>query len=473
VADVNWVSDFDYFSDFERSLDLVSSPTILARLEFSRNGPWTSINVRELRREQLLTDGTRLVQQTLPEVEWRGRSRRLGKTPFYLSFLSSIASIQQPEKGADYYRGDLFPALSMPLLQRVSWLDVTPRVSYRMTYYTQSRDASGATLDANLYRLTGNAGIDIIGPKFYRIYDRPNSSFSPQLKHTIEAQIQYGYQKAFDDKDNILIYDEVDASPGAGNAVRYGLVQRLFAKRPRARPASSTSTETILMPGGTTTEVEGAMIDEAPADEEPRVEDDEEQKLEPIEIASFELRQFRSFDAVLSREDFDGDGVNEMTSRYSDLSVLGRFNPNPRTSVDLRGTYNVLYNTFETVSVSGAVRRHLAGVRFSLVYNNGLGLQEVDPGVLEPRENTTQARVTTGVGLFRNRLQLAIDGAYTANPSPGQKHVPDLRWRVQYSTQCCTFLLERLRRDYSTTGRNDLYFRVDLKGVGKILKVSY
>ena len=52
VADINLVSDFNYFTDFERELNLVSSPTILTRIEFSRNGSWTSLNVREERREQ-------------------------------------------------------------------------------------------------------------------------------------------------------------------------------------------------------------------------------------------------------------------------------------------------------------------------------------------------------------------------------------------------------------------------------------
>ena len=61
---------------------------------------------------------TGLVQQTLPEIELRGRSRRLGKTPFYLSFESSIASIQQRLKSnnfdADYLRGDLAPDPTLP-----------------------------------------------------------------------------------------------------------------------------------------------------------------------------------------------------------------------------------------------------------------------------------------------------------------------------------------------------------------------
>jgi hypothetical protein len=55
VADLNEVSDFDFLTDYEREIGLASSPQVLARLEVVRNGPWTSLNVRELRREQLLS----------------------------------------------------------------------------------------------------------------------------------------------------------------------------------------------------------------------------------------------------------------------------------------------------------------------------------------------------------------------------------------------------------------------------------
>ena len=39
--------------------------------------------------------GSLFVQETLPDIEWRGRSRRLGNTPFYLSYDSSLAWIRQ------------------------------------------------------------------------------------------------------------------------------------------------------------------------------------------------------------------------------------------------------------------------------------------------------------------------------------------------------------------------------------------
>ena len=62
-----------------------------------------------------------LVQQTWPELEWRGRSLRLGRTPLYLGYLASTASIQQrgfqtgQRIDADYIRTDLFPEIQIPL----------------------------------------------------------------------------------------------------------------------------------------------------------------------------------------------------------------------------------------------------------------------------------------------------------------------------------------------------------------------
>ncbi len=76
--------------------------------------------------------------------------------------------------------------------------------------------------------------------------------------------------------------------------------------------------------------------------------------------------------------------------------------------------------------------------------------------------------------MLQGRLRLDIDGTYLHNPLSGQSHLPSKRWRVQYATQCCTFLLERLSRSFSAqTDRRDFYFRIDLRGVGKLLDFKY
>jgi hypothetical protein len=131
----------------------------------------------------------------------------------------------------------------------------------------------------------------------------------------------------------------------------------------------------------------------------------------------------------------------------------------------LRTNYHLLYKTCDGITLSGGVRRRLAQIRFSLNHRN----------VLEGTfEDSTQARVTTGFNLLQGRLRLDFDAAIDFNPPEEQSAIPDRRWRVQYATQCCTFIFEQLTREYLLgDDRDDFYFRVDFKGIGKILDINY
>ena len=320
--------------------------------------------------------------------------------------------------------------------------------------------------DDSITRGLWGAGLEIVGPKFYRVFERPSSDFSPQYKHSVEPSIIYGYQEGYDRADDIILYDEVDRFSGAGEQLAYGIVQRLFAKRPQTQPTAPPGpADRVVLPDGTTSEV----VEPAPT---------KNKKLsEPVEIATLTLRQSRSLDQSLSFADLDGDGVNETESRSSDVQLVGRFNPSPRTSFDVRSNYHVLYNNFSSITMSGSIRRELARLRFSVVHRNGLGVQNVgtisDP-IFQPIDDDTQIRLTTGFTMLGGRLRLDLDGSFDADPAPGQRHIPDKRWRLQYSTQCCTFLFERLARDFAASSdRRDFYFRVDLKGVGKLLDFKY
>lgn len=471
VADIDVISDPDYLADFRRDLNVASSPQTVARLEFARNGPWVSMNVRELRREQLSSG---LVQQTLPEIEFRGRNKQLGKTPLYLSFSASGASIQQEEERSagelpfrpDYYRGDLAPTLSLPY-SPTPWFDITPSVSQRVTTYSQRQRTSGAERvveDRSLTRTLSVYGVEIVGPKVSRVF-RPEGESASQYKHAIEARMVYGYATTFDDADDILLYDEVDRVNGNGEQVNYSLVQRLFAKRPRSEiEGSRNPAESLQLPDGTVLEMEGSPEEEDDPDIPPSTHG------EPLEIARFTVSQARSFDEDLSRTDVDGDGMNE-TSRYGPIRFDGRFNPARGLDIDLRSNYDILFDKISNVSVSGTLQNELARMRFSLVHRNGLG---INSSTGEKNEDDTQVRLTSALTFWEGKVQLNVDGSYVSNPAEGTSNFPDQRWQLQYSTQCCTLFLERLTREFAQTeDRREVYFRVDLRGVGKILSSTF
>jgi hypothetical protein len=105
------------------------------------------------------------------------------------------------------------------------------------------------------------------------------------------------------------------------------------------------------------------------------------------------------------------------------------------------------------------------------VYNNGLALDTVSG---ERQDDSAQVRVTDGLTLAGGRLLFNVDGSYLTDPAEGTSHFPDQRYQLQYSTQCCTFFLERLTRDFATSeDRRELHFRLDLRGVGKVLSSTF
>ncbi len=366
----------------------------------------------------------------------------------------------------------------MPL-SRFPWIEITPQVQYRVTQYTQrqerrpifdpgGREDLGTELvvvDRDLTRKLFGAALDIIGPKFVRIYDRPNNPFSTQYKHLIEARINYGYQEAFDRSDEIVLYDEVDRFSGAGSQISYGITQRLFAKRPQARPEDPDAEPKVVLPDASSGDLTAQPVPGEFIEEQELPEVDQTAKREPVEIATLELRQSRSFDRDISFADLDGDGINESSSSASDIQLIGRFNPSPRVSLDLRSNYQILYKDISSINLSGSIHNALARMRFSVFRRNGLTVNSVDD---------TQLRLTAGLKMFGGRLQFDVDGSLDFDPQPGNDRIPDKRLRVQYSTQCCTVLVEHLDRDFATLSeRRDFYIRVDLKGIGKIFNVSY
>jgi lipopolysaccharide assembly outer membrane protein LptD (OstA) len=507
VSDVDIVSDFNYFTDFVRNLTYASSPTILGRVTFTRSGAWTSVLVQEQYREQLFSNSdSTLVQNALPEIEWRGRSRRIGKSPLYFTFTSSVASLHQNSDRlkADYYRGDLAPTITAPWSPR-PWIDITPQLAVRSTYWTSHQvppvvlvdpQAPVTVIDQALWRNLLAAGVDFRGPKFVKIFEtkpkpaKEGKDAVPALKYknTIEPSVAYTYQQAFDKNDEIIVYDEVDTFGFNANSITYGLASRLIAQRPRAAPEREGATgEKILVPEG-----ESGKLREAPSatpeaeDAEPVPEPGEEVKappLEPIEIASIQVAQSYSFGSNPSSADLDGNPATAPeTSHFSGIAMTGRYNPSRYLGFSVTGRYDALFREVSDLSLSGNFRQKWAQGLFSVVYRPGLGFNQVcndpdpdpDPSTCSTtysytaKPDATQVRFQGNFGPIAGRLRLGIDATYNLSPSPDEVHLPYRRWRVEYYTQCCGFLAEYLASQYTAFPRREFRFAVDLRGIGKL-----
>jgi LPS-assembly protein len=515
VSDIDLVSDFGYFSDFERNLTYASSPTILGRLSFTRSGSWTSLLVQEQYREQLFSDASTLVQTTLPQVQWRGRSKKLGKSPLYFSYISSFTWINQngPSINADYWRADLAPTLSLPL-SPAPWLDITPTVALRSTYWSEHQvpptppSTVNEIVSEGLMRNLLGASVEFSGPRFFRIFEKVSKDGKRKIKNTVEPKLTYTYQQAFDKSAEVINYDEVDPFGVNANAVTFGIASRVIAQRPRAATdTGAASGEKILIPDSASGQLREAPV-AVPNDQEigPTTSPgndasqtaggaptpvDATAPLEPIEVASIEMSETYAFKSFPSQADVHGDcaamgtfsaACNE-TSHFSTLSLTGRYNPSRNTSFNLTGRYDVLFKSVSEVTLSGNFRNRMANGLFSLVYHPGLGyVRAADPdtGVPLPADPVTNLFPITGArgssqlrfqgnfGPFAGRLRLGMDATANFNPAPGTPRVPYQRWRLEYYTQCCGFLTEYLINDYTAIQRREFRFAIDLRGIGKL-----
>jgi lipopolysaccharide assembly outer membrane protein LptD (OstA) len=253
LTDLNTVSDLDYFQDFEREITATTNPTVLSLIDLSRLSGPLALNVRLSRQLQYLgadpytLDTEDLTLWRLPELELRGRGIRLGRSRFYLNFISSAGGLGRRARTVDddgrmstdqvtYGRLDFFPSISGNFTP-VPWLDISPSVSLRETLYTASDQAPGSELDPNgpaLRREAFRLGVRVVGPRLFRIFggDDPGAS---QYKHTFEPSVSYDYAPEVTGAGQVIPFDEIDVTPAVSNLLGYSLTSRLFAKRPPRR----------------------------------------------------------------------------------------------------------------------------------------------------------------------------------------------------------------------------------------------
>ncbi|RMF73782.1 MAG: LPS-assembly protein LptD [Acidobacteria bacterium] len=509
-ANVDVVSDFDYFTDYETDLLLASSPRTDSRVTLTREWSWYTFSIDARRQEQFFVGGTagasvltgRVVNQKLPDLELRGRSRRLGRLPVYLSFVTSVSRftrrIEEPPAGqfsvlrdeelvtaADnsWQRFDLAPRLSLPLVQQ-AWGDLTLSFGWRGTWYSARQDPADSErlVGTSLWRSLFDAGVQFSGPRFQRVYLTPDWSYSPKLKHVIEPFVNYTYRpRSSIDPAEVIRTDEVDNVPGALSDFTYGIRQRFYVlRRPETGGASS------LLAGRKTSfdeierEQERAQADDAregrsegSASELPVAE-----TLNPTELGSLEI--FQTYSLVregLTRDvarlvDAAGQPlVDPVTGRpqtvllglrsYSPVTVRARLNPTADHSVDAAWVWDPANNVLTETRVSTLMR--LGGG--SYFEGSWFRRRPSDPALSDP---SSFVRSRFGVSSRSRRFSLETELDYDIETSDLQHQ----GYLVRLASQCCTLKLGYDRRDFSGNSREEFYLVVDLAGIGEVLDLK-
>jgi lipopolysaccharide assembly outer membrane protein LptD (OstA) len=566
VANANFVSDFDYYLDFERDLRVSSQPQAISKAYLSRNWGFYSLNMWTERREQLVqepiqptaygepilsTEESTIVRWVAPEIEFRSRRQKIDSSPFFVSLESSVDHLDKGEADSSYERADVYPQIASQL-SPVPWLDVNANASVRDTYYTRSQgvdlgcdnlpdthdfgegngiadierdndpvgvfgpeddlgcdnipgtgdygEGNGVrdrertvALDDNLDRRLYQAGLEIVGPKISRVFDTPGSSFSPQYKNTIEPTLRYSYISSIDNPNLVIPFDEVDTVPGESNRLTYGFTTRLFARRPVTTP-SEMGFAGQLVPGETGS-LQDAVADMMRKSQEDRTREAAEQggeagaatpgaaegagtpgtagqhgapSLNTIEVATLEIVQDYSFLGPLS--------VSTALQEQRPVSPIRgtlRYNPSINTSIDVRTSFDVLFNQVREASLSANLRspgRGYVDLTWTMARDlEGKALE--DEGLaFATAFNRSQLGLTSEATLFARRLLLGFQINYEmGDVLPGEPRMRDQRYRAGYNTQCCGYQFEYLNRNFTGSNQNEFRFLINLKGVGNVI----
>ena len=250
VVDVEDFSDLDFFRRYERDARLHTLSQIYSSAYLTKNTNRFSFNLLSDRRDIVLghlnlSPNSPIVKQQyeqLPTAQFRLYPNRIASTPFYLSMESSAAHllthglVNGPT--ANYFRGDIFPTLSMQL-RTPSWFSIRPQISARETFYTQSLSSESAAtpsllqnaVDQSLTRFYAQGQVELVGPSFSRVFNEAIGGFT-RFKHVIEPRFRYIYTSNVTDQNRVIRFDTVDSPflPIVRDSVEYSLTQRLIGK---------------------------------------------------------------------------------------------------------------------------------------------------------------------------------------------------------------------------------------------------
>ena len=266
------------------------------------------------------------------------------------------------------------------------------------------------------------AGLEIVGPVFSRIFDQKLGRFG-KLKHIVEPRTTYGFLDDFDEQAQIFRFDEIDGLNSV-DGLTFALFNRLMGK-----PEDPDQ-------GGA------------------------------IEIASLELRQSYSFDDLKPGQRSAVDP--ELQTKEGPLVAALRVNPSARTSLKMDVRYNTLFNELQSFSFSGGTKlgRHSVG----LTWFTNWRVEDTSGGAAGEK-TSEQLRVFGKLELIPRRLTL--DAQLSYDPLAEENNIRHQRYFINWKSQCYSWQIE-LRESVRGAGANaiedrDVRFALTLKNVGTFL----
>jgi lipopolysaccharide assembly outer membrane protein LptD (OstA) len=417
VANVDYQTSYSFLREFDNNFQRALVYNRTSQVYLTRSWRRFNLSARASRFETYfsqLDDAN--VTTSLPQVNFNVFKTKLF-SPLYFSLATSFTRWQygwksQYEAGTERRstRLAVSPTLSLPF-SSIPWLTATTSVTANLFYYGQSLDSgTGGIVDDPLFTQNLVAGIEVVGPVFYKIfYGRDGQA---RLKNIVEPYINYSYESPVSQADRVV--------------TSYGFF--------RYHQMSYGVTSRFLFKAG----------DRA------------------VEVFSLGLGQtfyFSPEDGPLSLFPVDG-----KAPRFSEITGTLRFYPQARFSFDASAAYNPYYKNLSSLRLSATAGSKADGDFLTLSWfsSRNSWVTGVDPALIA-LYNRDQVGAYGGLRLPGLSLDLQLEADYNIK----ERRLLYTGAQATYHYQCIDVLVDV--RVFYFRDRPDTQVRVSL-GLGTIGK---
>lgn len=408
----------DYFSDITVQQTFFTNIFDASRRQRTYNGSlsgtWGAYSLNGIfeRSEFFFGTTSSTVTGGAPRISANRAERPIRGSPLYVSLGGEYARLVREAKSgtvatdSGLSRVDFSPRIRFPLT-KWQFLTVNSSVSWRNTYYTESRDEGGNQIEQPISRRYFEFQSQIVGPIFNRVWDTPKNGYAEKFKHSIEPFYTFQRISAIDNFDRIVQLDSVDSVIGSSTRIGYGLNNRVFAKRKEGGgPARAREVVNVSISQSYHSDARAAQFDR------------------------------------LFRTSFSGTPPNH----FSPVAIAVRATPTNTINATLRAEIDSQFKKLRTIGADGTL-------------NHGTWLQIVAgwsqrrfiaglPGFDDRRRLDHFLSNTTTVRTPDNR----VGGTYSFNYDVLRSSFLQQRFLGYYNAQCCGFAVEYQTFDFGGLG---------------------
>jgi LPS-assembly protein len=257
-----------------------------------------------------------------------GRTRIYYGGTFDASYLVRQDNLADPSTDRSLWRFDGGPSVRAPL-SSLPFLTATGTASWRLTRWLETYDPlTGQVVPVAMNRQLFDLRAQVVGPVLARVFQRPDGRYATGFKHLIEPAFTIQRTTPYLDEaqSRRIIQNDyaVDGLVGGVTTVRYGVTNRLLAKRPLPGAAAGSATAQGIA----------------------------------REILSVEVGQSYYTDARALRNDsqYQSGGSTGAGGTFSPIQITAIGRPTDSASAQFRGEIDSRYKQFRSITASGGVQ---------------------------------------------------------------------------------------------------------------------